>query len=120
MSHKIIEKEITWGDFVIFMFEASAFECSGYIFPINRVTIEKDQIVIYNGGLRWTSIFKEDNLKIKYGLGSFYFNIRDYDEKETENCDENGYPIFVKLDTYKLKEREVKLHQLKIFKGYYE
>ncbi len=113
MSHKIIEKEISWVDFVIFLFTSTVLEYDGYCFDINRVRLEKDNIVIYNGPYVWSLLGKEDNEIIKYGLGSFYFNKKEYDQIESEETDHDGYPILQDSSTYKLVEKEIKLHQLK-------
>lgn len=114
MSHKIIEKEIPWDKFVAFLFTSTVLEYNGYCFDIGRVRLEKDNIVIYNGPSVWSLLKKEDNEIIKYGLGSFYFNNREYDKEESEETSYDGYPILKTLETYSLVEKEIKLHQLKI------
>ncbi len=113
MSHKIIEKEIYWHDFIAFLFTSTVLGYDGYCFDISRVRLEKDNIVIYNGPYVWSLLRKEDNEIIKYGLGSFYFNNREYDQIESEETDHDGYPILQDSSTYKLVEKEIKLHQLK-------
>jgi len=95
MSHKIIEKEISWDEFIAFLLTATVLAYDGYCFDISRVRLEKDNEII------------------KYGLGSFYFNKREYDEEESEETDNDGYPIFKALETYNLVEKEIKFHQLK-------
>jgi hypothetical protein len=114
MSHKIIEKEICWDDFIEFLFSATVLENSGYCFSIDRVRLKNNKIEILNGPYIWTFFNKEENEIVKYGLGSFYVNQREYDEEETEEQDNDGYPIFKELETYNLVEKEIKLHQLKI------
>jgi hypothetical protein len=113
MSHKIIEKQISWGEFIAFLLTATVLACDGYCFDISRVRLEKDNVVIYNGPYVWSLLRKDDNEIIKYGLGSFYVNQREYDEEESEETDYDGYPIFKELETYNLVEKEIKLHQLK-------
>ena len=113
MSHKIIEKEISWDQFIAFLLTATVLAYDGYCFDISRVHLEKDNIIIYNGSYAWSLLRKEDNEIIKYGLGSFYFNNREHDEEESEETDHDGYPIFKELETYNLVEKEIKLHQLK-------
>ncbi len=114
MSHKIIEKEISWDDFIAFLFTSTVLEYDGYCFDISRVRLEKDNIVIYNGPYVWSLLRKEDNEIIKYGLGSFYFSSRQHDQEEVGE-DNDGYPILEDLPTYKLVEKEIKLHQLKYY-----
>jgi hypothetical protein len=114
MSYKIIEKEISWDEFIAFLLTATVLAYDGYCFDISRVRLEKDNVVIYNGPCVWSLLRKEDNEIIKYGLGSFYFNKREYDEEESEETDNDGYPIFKALETYNLVEKEIKFHQLKI------
>ena len=113
MSHKIIEKEIEWDDFIAFLFTTTALQYGDYYFDISRVCLEKDVIVAYNGPFPWRLLYKEDNETIKYGFGVFYFNGRKHDQKELEETDYDGYPIVQDLSTYKLVEKELKLHQLK-------
>lgn len=113
MSHKIIEKEIEWDDFVAFLFTATALQYEDYYFDISRVRLEKDVIVAYNGPFPWRLLYKEDNQTIKYGLGIFYIVTKKHDEEESGETDHDGYPIFKTLETYKLVEKELKLHQLK-------
>lgn len=113
MSHKIIEKDLAWDDFVAFIFGTTVLQYEGYCFDISRVRLEKDAIVASNGPFPWRLLHKEDNQTIKYGLGIFYFNSREYDQKQLEETDYDGYPIIEDLPTYKLVEKELKLHQLK-------
>jgi hypothetical protein len=112
MSHKIIEKEISWDEFVAFLFDATVLEQNGYCFSIDRVRLKNNKIEIINGLCTWNFFHKEENETIKYGSGSFYFNKREYDEEEVGQ-DDDGYAIYEKLETYKLVETEMKLHQLK-------
>jgi hypothetical protein len=112
MNHKIIEKEISWDEFVAFLFSATVLEQNGYCFSIDSVHLKNNQIKILNGPYIWTFFHKEDNEIIKYGSGSFYLNKREYDEEEVGQ-DDDGYAIYEKLETYKLVETEIKLHQLK-------
>lgn len=114
MSHKIIEKDIEWDDFIAFLFTATALQYGDYYFDISRVRLEKDVIVAYNGPFPWCSLYKEDNQTIKYGLGIFHISTREHDEEESGETDHDGYPIFKTLATYKLVEKELKLHQFKI------
>jgi hypothetical protein len=114
MNHKIIEKEIGWDEFITFLFTATVLQYEGYCLEINRVRLEKDSIIIYNGPYTWALLRKEDNQTIKYGFGSFYFNRRDYDQEEVGEG-EDGYPILENLPTYKLVEKEILLHQLKLY-----
>jgi hypothetical protein len=114
MSHKIIEKEISWDEFTAFLFEATVLENDGYCFSIKEVRLKDDKIEILTGPYVWNFLLKEENETIKYGLGSFYLNRRQYDEeKDEEATDENGYSIYNTLETYKIVETEIKLHQLK-------
>ena len=114
MSHKIIEKEISWDEFITFLFDATVLENRGCCFFINKVRLKNYKIEIHNGSYIWTFFNKEDNEVVKYGLGSFYVNKREYDEEETEEQDYNGYPIYKTLETYKLVETEIKFYQLKM------
>jgi hypothetical protein len=102
MSHKMIEKEIGWDEFITFLFTATVLQYEGYCFEISRVRLEKDNVVIYNG----PCVRKDDNEIIKYGLGSFYVNQREYDEEAAG---------WLRVETYKLVEKEIKLHQLKLY-----
>jgi hypothetical protein len=113
MSHKIIEKEISWDEFVAFLFDATVLEQNGYCFSIDRVRLKNNKIEIINGPYTWNFFLKEENEIIKYGLGSFYLKKREYDEEETEETNYDGYPLYRTLETYKLVENEIKLHQLK-------
>jgi hypothetical protein len=112
--HKIVQKEVFWDEFVSLLFGVTVIEYESYCFAINRVRLEDNKIVIYNGSSIWSLLSKEDNEIIKYGLGSFYFNTREYDQEESEETSYDGYPILKDLETYKLVEKQIKLHELKI------
>jgi hypothetical protein len=113
MSHKIIEREISWDDFLTLLLETTVLENNRYCFPISKIHLKHDKLEIINGPYVWNFFHKEDNELIKYGLGSFYFNKREYDEEEVGQ-DVDGYPIYDVLETYKIMETEIRLHQLKL------
>lgn len=115
MSHKIIDKEIEWDDFVTFLFTATIIQYIGYCFDISRVRLENDNIVFYNGPYTFDLIRKEDNPTIKYGLGIFYLNSREHEQEETGEVDYDGFPVLRDLPTYKIVEKEFKVHQLKLY-----
>ncbi len=112
MSHKIIEKEISWDEFTAFLFGATVLEHDRHCFSISQVRLKNDKIEILNGSYIWNLVLKEENETIKYGLGSFYLNRRQYDQEEIGQ-DDDGYAIYGTLETYKMVETEIKLHQLK-------
>jgi len=115
MSHKMIEKEIGWDEFITCLFTATVLQYEGYCFEISRVRLERgEDLIIYNGPYTWALLHKEDNQTIKYGFGSFYFSSRQHDQEEAGE-DNDGYPILEDLPTYKLVEKEIKLHQLKLY-----
>ena len=115
MSHKIIEKEIEWDAFITFLFTASVLQYIGYCFDISRVRLEHGNIVIHNGPYPFCTLLKEDNQIIKYGLGTFYLNDREYEQEDSGETDHDGYAILKDLSTYKIVEKEFKVHQLKLY-----
>ena len=116
MNHKIIEKEISWDDFVAHLMNSTVVQQGDYCFDIGRVKVKGDNIMIYNGPPIWMLASKEDNQTVKYGSGSFYVCVKRYDYKELEETDYDGNPTFEKLSTYKIVEKEIKLHQLHFLK----
>ena len=126
--HIIVEKEVSWDDFIDFIYENQAMEIVGsHIYGLDRVIFstatgtdgdnegiwrcllsEAKSLFIINGFYKEFSCFKIDNETIKYGLGSFYINKRVYDTVEDGN-DYDGYPTYTILETYTLQQQEIKV-----------
>lgn len=133
--HKMIEKEFTWDEFYVLLQQENQIiriiqrYPNGYVSNRNydwedrRVRFSEKKIEFYNGSHIDYKFEREFNEKILYGFGSFYLVSRIFDQEETgeeeeyEGMDGCYYtqPIMRTLETFQLKEREVKIYGKKKF-----
>lgn len=129
--HKLIEHEYTWdefydilqGDDQIIRIIDNYNSIRDYDWFKRNVKFSEDKIEFFNGSHVDYKFEKEFNEKILYGFGSFYLVSKIFDQEETgeeeeyEGMDGCYYtePIMRTLETFQLKEREVKIYGKKKF-----
>lgn len=133
--YKLIEREYTWDEFYDILQEESQLiriyqKCNEnyiskreYDWEDRRVKFSDGEIEFFNGSHVDYKFEREFNEKILYGFGSFHLYSRIFDREETgeeeeyEGNDGCYYTRQIKrtLETYTLREREVKIYRVAKF-----
>jgi hypothetical protein len=133
--YKLIEREYTWDEFYDLFQEGDQLiriyqkynenytSVRNYDWQKRNVEFSEGKIEFYNGIDVDYKFEREFNEKILYGFGSFYLVSRIFDREETgeeEEYDGNDGCVYTRqikrtLETYTLREREVKIYGVKKF-----
>lgn len=114
-SHKMIEIEFSWHEFVQLILDSDLTEISYARF--NRPYIKSknnDCLVFLNGPYVFTEFHREDNQRVKYGFGVFYPISKAFEQIEIGE-DDDGYAIYEDGGKVELTEKEVRLYKLRTF-----
>ena len=131
--YKLIEREYTWDEFYDLLQEGDQLiriyqkynenytSVRNYDWQKRNVEFSEGKIEFYNGTNADYKFKREFNEKILYGFGSFYLYSQVFDSIELEETEEvwlmdgmvEDRPIIKKLETFTLKEREVKIYGVK-------
>jgi hypothetical protein len=133
--HKMIEREYTWDDFYVLLqgddqliriyqkYNENYTSVRNYDWAQGRIHFSDGKIEFFNGSHVDYKFEKQFNENILYGFGSFYLYSQVFDTIELEETEEvwlmdgmvEDRPIIKELETFTLKEREVKLYRMKRF-----
>lgn len=114
-SHKMIEKEFSWDEFVQMVLDSDLTGISYALF--NRSAIKfrnNDCLDFLNGSYIFAKFHREDNERVKYGFGVFYPIEKEFEQIEVGQ-DDDGYAIYENGEKLELVEREVRLYKLQTF-----
>ena len=131
--YKLIEREYTWDEFYDLLQEGDQLiriyqkyndkytSIREYDWEQRRILFSDDKIEFFNGSHVDYKFEKQFNENILYGFGSFHLYSQVFDTIELEETEEvwlmdgmvEDRPIIKKLETFTLKEREVKIYGVK-------